>query len=332
MKTKFTLVVVLLSALAYACSDHLYRLALNQRNYYNPAAMCPYCKGSVFAGTGFSFTPNTGASGYFFSLGDDGENRLHGPWDLACGRDFQPNIDATAYSFRYAWRQSLGTWRLAGGFRASYTQMSYRISWNSETFLPAASSVFHSRYIDLDGGIMLTNQQGFYVGISALHLTQPVIKSSDAAGNHSQLSVKRDVVLMSGTCFPIHGKFDALPDLNATYDGSIYSAQPGLLLRYNHTAAIGGGVSFVKGETAQFEIRGGYTSSTFKWLGTVAFTPGGVVYETGLVVRFGVNAHNGIHFIEKIDNPCVGGTCSPVEPKPEDPWKKKHREEFDPHQ
>lgn len=325
MKIKFTFLLLLFSLAALACESHLYRLSLNQRSFYNPASLCPYCKGSTFAAAGFNFMPAQNQYGYFFSLGDDGENRLHGPWDFTFGQSIMTDTSFTNYSLRYAWRQDIGAhWKLAAGLRASFVQyQSQKFQVEDDIGPEPLSYLVKKNYADMAAGLMLTNTKGFYFGLSVQHINKPALYLKDVNGNSVQLVADRNYSLMSGTVVKLSNKYDLLPDLNAMYWKNNLLAQPGCLLRYKHHASIGAGVMLCKNEAPQMDIRGGYTSSVFKWLATVSFTEDGVITETGIVYRFGVKHWR----LRKISDPCTGGTCAPVQPV--EPPKKR---EFDPHQ
>jgi hypothetical protein len=117
MKSKFLLIATLLNGAVFACGDHLFKLALNQRSFYNPAAICPYCRGSVFFATGLNFIPgsNNGV-GMYYAFGNDGPGLFNCPWDISYSaiRTAQNHIDA--YSFRSAFAFQAEKWKIAGDF------------------------------------------------------------------------------------------------------------------------------------------------------------------------------------------------------------------------
>lgn len=318
MKTKFTILFLLFATVVFACEGHLYRLALNQRTFYNPAALCPYCKGSTFLASGFSLMPSDGAYGFFFSGGNDGENRLHGPWDISVSRAHSGSSTVNATGLRYAWRQDLGNWHLALGFRATVLDIKqFFIPGSDQSSLPAPVPV-RTNLFDADAGLMLTNQKGFYLGFSVQHLpAQSKILEGDY-GTNVQIGMPRNYSLMSGMVIPIADNFDLMPDLNAMYYQDGFLAQPGCMIRHKHSTTIGAGVLLSENQTPQLDIRAGYTSAVFKWLSSVAFSPQGIILETGIVYRFGHDS----------GPPCIGGTCTPPKKKILKPKKR----EFDPHQ
>lgn len=308
MKTRLTLVLSLLALSAFACSDHLYRLALNQRSFYNPAALCPYCKGSSFISAGFTRETYTENGGFFFALGNDGLNRVHGPWDYSFSHSEDEAMKVNGYALRYAWMQEFGKWRLAGGIRVSYFDLRIK------TFLEEQSSAdIHANLWDLDAGAMLTNTKGIYIGISAQHLPNSEIKTKGPQEQQVSVSMKRNYALMTGAVIPLKGKFDLMTDANAMYDGENFAVQPGTMLRYNHSLALGGGMLMEQNAFPQFELRGGYTSARFKWLFTAAPAKQGWCVETGLVFRFGY-FRDRFALISNCAN--VSGACTGAPPRP----------------
>src|SRR6478672_2509934 len=103
MKKHFLILAVFIYGAAFACHDQHFGLALNQRSFYNPAALCPYCKGSSFMSTGMSFLPGVkNNSGFYYAFGNDAENLVHGPWDFSWAQTCSSEITTKAFSMRYA--------------------------------------------------------------------------------------------------------------------------------------------------------------------------------------------------------------------------------------
>lgn len=325
MKTYLLFLFLAFVSAAEACEGHLYRLALNQRSFYNPASLCPYCKGSTFIGGGISFVPRTDAYGYYTAVGDDGENILHGPWDFSCSRSFSSGNAVSAYSLRYAWRQEWNDWRLASGFRASVFDIRQSFSAGEGNAIMNAPPPVRTSVFDFDAGIMLTNMEGVYFGFSVQHLRAPSKTIENGNGDLVAIELPRSYALMGGMPVGISRRFDLLPEINAMISEGEGMIQPGILLRHRGSATAGAGLLIARNRLPQFDIRLGYTSSIFKWLGAVAFTPEGPVVETGLVYRFGVERWR----ITRISDPCTGGTCTAQPPVKKINPKKR---EFDPHQ
>ncbi|MBI3509234.1 MAG: type IX secretion system membrane protein PorP/SprF [Bacteroidetes bacterium] len=325
MKTFFTLAFSFAMLVSFACNDHLYRLGLNQRSFYNPASLCPYCKGSTFFSTGFIFMPgNKNIHGDFFAVGCDGPNKLHGPWDISYTNAVGDDSRANGYSLRYAYEQKLNKkWRFSAGMRFSYVNMEQKFS---------GEGVSHSvkmSFADLDGGIFLTNQKGFYSGFAVQHI--PAMNKKNVASDGAAANVNRDrgYNIVAGGIIPAGYNWDILAETNAMYDGKEYVAQLGAMFRWYSIVGIGGGVTYSRHEVPHYEVRGGITTSVFKMISSVGFTPDGISVETGMIIRFGADLHHPL-IIHTVSSPCTGGSCA-VTP----PTKKKHKhgkDEFDPHQ
>ncbi|HLG03483.1 MAG TPA: type IX secretion system membrane protein PorP/SprF [Bacteroidia bacterium] len=324
MKSFLLLFVCILPFDAFACGEHVYRLSLNQRSYYNPASLCPYCKGSTFLASGFSGLPAAGGNGYFLAIGNDGENRLHGPWDLGMARAQAEGVVVSSYNIRYAWQQKIGkTLRMAAGMRFSYLNISQEFSVSENV-----QDKFRFSTPDFDGGVMITDRRGFYAGFSVQHLGAPQKSYSSPSGVRYEFGMKRNYVAMAGTVVPIGRTFDLVPDINMLYDGTGYVAQPGCLFRLGGIVGIGGGITISGEAKPLYEIRGGITTSTFKFLGSFAFTPVGIAFETGLAIRFGVEKWR----VFSIADPCTGGSCTTTSKrKPRLKKKLGKPDEFRPH-
>lgn len=301
MKAKFLLFAVLLNGALFACNDHLFKLALNQRSFYNPAALCPYCKGSIFFSTGLSFIPGANnGMGMYYAFGNDGPNSIAGPWDFSYSaiRTTANHIDA--YSFRYAYSVQADKWKIAAGFRESYYAIRENVLMSDAT-----TQKYSTRMFDTDIGVMATNQKGIYVGISLLHISSPAKNSTNEFGLSHTIEMPANLNIMGGYVQRINKKWDALPDISMMHNKTESVAEMGGMIRYKHHFAAGGGVTFATNEPVDFEIRGGYMSSSFKWLVSAAPTADGWTIETGIVLRL-------------LSGPCDGtsrghgggGTCS----------------------
>jgi hypothetical protein len=317
MKTPFTIAFLLLILAGKACESHLYRLGLNQRSFYNPAALCPYCEGSSFVSAGFSANPQANWSNFYTAFGDDGQNRLHGPWDMSWSKGYSEESTVTAYSMRYAWNQEIGNWHLAAGFRAGWYSIMH------QTGMPIENSNQRKRIstYDFDGGLMLTNLKGFYAGFSVQNIRNQNRVMNTENGNLIQLTIPRNFSLMAGSTVPLISYFDLMPELNAMYTQNQFVFQPGISLRFNHAFLIGGGMFLAQNQAPQFDIRTGYTSSAFKLIGSVAFSSNGIFYETGIVCRF--NRKSAI---------CIGGGGPTDTKRKKMKIKKGRSNEFIPHE
>jgi hypothetical protein len=281
MKAKFLLIASLLNGAIFACNDHLFHLALNQRSYYNPAALCPYCKGSPFFSTGISFMPgNNNGFGNYYAFGNDGPNNIHGPWDLAYSFTHSPGSYTTAIGYRYAYAVEVGNWKMAMGFRESFYSIHQTIAVEGE-----AKQNYRARVFDTDGGIMLTNTKGIYAGISVLHFTSPQKRLTNENGTSLTLGTQVTMSVMGGYVQKLNKKWDLLPDVSMLKNKTETVAETGTMIRYNHHLAVGGGMTLSTDDKPNYEIRGGYMSSTFKWLFSASPSTQGWNVETGIVYR-----------------------------------------------
>ena len=305
MKAKLILIATILNGVVLACNDHLFQLALNQRSYYNPAALCPYCKGSIFLSTGISFVPgNNNGFGNYYAFGNDGPNAMHGPWDFAYSTTQSPGNKTDAIGFRYAYAVQAGKWKIATGFRESY----YSIYQNASAE-GATPQNFKVKLFDTDAGIMATNQKGIYAGISVLHFTSPQKMVTNENGMRLGLGTQIAYCAMAGYVQRINKKWDLLPDISVMNNKTETVAETGTLLRYKHHFAAGGGITYSTDDKLEYEIRAGYMSSKFKWLFSASPFVDGWNVETGIVFRIQ-------------SSPCDGtgkggGTCTAgPDPKP----------------
>ncbi|HTL82473.1 MAG TPA: type IX secretion system membrane protein PorP/SprF [Bacteroidia bacterium] len=315
MKLSLTLAAIALYITGSACNDHLYRLALNQRSFYNPAALCPYCKGSYFLSAGLDFSPDVVGYGEFYAFGDDGKNKMHGPWDAAYYHSSSSGLDMNSYSFRYAYEKNLAYgWRVSAGIRASFMQV------QKQFFHEGVSQKMGTSFADLDAGIFVTNQEGFYVGLSAQHLPA-FSKTLQTGEEQSKISMNRVYGMNAGGVIPVCDLFDIMVEGNGVCDSSEYSSQLNAMVRFFSVVGVGGGVTYSQKNIPEYELRGGITSTAFKFLASMEFTPQGKQIEMGMVMRF--ERDGGLRFLS---TPCTGGTCSA--PKAH---KKKKKDEFNPH-
>lgn len=279
MKSRALLFFLLAAAPLFACSDHIYRLALNQRSTYNPAALCPYCGGSSFASGGINSGP--AGTGYFFSAGNDGDNLVHGPWDISYTHVKSPMYKSNTLALRYAYQFDIGSWHAAAGVRAS------RLFVQQQVVEGATTNTYKTGCYDFDLGFMVTNLRGFYAGVSVLHLLNPVKNLTTESGLNYRIEADRSYVLVAGTAQDIGGPFDIMPDIALVYGNNETTMQPGLMLRVNRKFGAGAGVIVGEGRQPLWELRAGYTSSVFKWICSFSPSPQGWTSETGVVVRFG---------------------------------------------
>lgn len=299
MKTVVTLICSLLVTAIFACNDQLYRLSLNQRSFYNPAAMCPYCKGSPFLSFGMSFIPGETGRGWYTSFGNDGPNFVHGPWDFTYANSRGAGYKANAWSLRYAWAQPFSAtskWKVAAGFRFSYYSIKETVS---ETTPNAVTDTrYRAGLTDWDAGMMLTNTNGFYAGFSMQHLGSPQRTVHGENGFSHSIGLGQSYSAMTGYVQHVGKKWDLMPDVAWMKNDAENITEGTMMVRYNHHFAIGGGAVISSTEKTQPEIRGGYTSSKFKWL--VSASPeigtGNWSIETGIVIRF-------------VQQECTGGAC-----------------------
>src|ERR1044072_4183429 len=175
MKYIFTSLVVFCAATAMACGIHQFKMPLNQRGFYNPSALCPYCKGSMFFATGAFAGIHSNEFGMFATIGNDGENSLHGAWDMTYAHGSTDYTSTTALSSRYAWKQPIGSWMMAAGMRASYINYSqlFTSSWSAIPEMEVVRA--KTSFWNFDAGMTITNQEGFYAGVSVLNLNEPTI-------------------------------------------------------------------------------------------------------------------------------------------------------------
>lgn len=237
----------------------------------------------------------------YYAFGNDESNVLHGPWDLSYNIMKAPGLESRAFSLRYAYAVQMGNWKAAIGMRGSY----YCIKESYE--IPGATTVhFSTKLFDSDAGIMLTNQKGLYVGISMLHLGSPEKSVNNENGTSHSISTVQTLNIMGGYTQRITDDWDVLPDLSVLNNKTESVLETGALVRFKHHYALGGGVQFVSNDKTAYKLRGGYTSSKFKWLVSACPAEAGWNIETGIVWRFWFQQE------------CDGGVCAP-KPKP---WKK----------
>jgi hypothetical protein len=295
MKSRFTLALFFITATTFACHDQHFGLALNQRSFYNPAALCPYCKGSTFMSTGLSFMPGVkNNSGYYYAFGNDEENFIHGPWDLSYSQMKSADISTNAFSMRYAYALQMGNWRAAIGMRGSF----YSIHGNGDAH-------FSTKLFDGDAGIMMTNQKGMYFGMSMLHLGSPSKTIRNESGITYAVELPQTFNLIGGYVQKLNTNWDVLPDVSFMTNAAETVIEPGAMIRLKHHYALGGGVTFANDENAAYEIRAGYMSSKFKFLASACPSSEGWTLEGGITWRFWVKQD------------CDGATCSVKKP-----WKK----------
>lgn len=290
--------LLFISAAATACGVHQFKVPLNQRGFYNPASLCPYCEGSSFIATGALAGIRSNDFGMFISLGNDGENLLHGAWDLTWSSSSAENMEVSAYSGRYAWRQPVGTWALAAGVRASWMKYAVTIAAPDGIIARGERNCF-----SMDAGMMITNQRGFYAGISVTNVHQPTVLINLRPSKEGTYTIKtqRGYTASAGGLVNFNHLFDVMLDGAFSYSGNVACVRPSVMLRLHRRFAFGAAVTAVEGEQPVMEVQGGYTSTPFKWLSGVAFTPEGPVIETGIVVRFAVQRWR----VRPLDRPCV---------------------------
>ncbi|HET6992686.1 MAG TPA: hypothetical protein VFJ43_15235 [Bacteroidia bacterium] len=302
MKFKFLFTALLVSGSVFACHDQRFGLALNQRSFYNPASLCPYCKGSTFLASGLNFMPGIKNDyGMYYAFGNDEDNIIHGPWDIAYSTSKTSDSYSSAFSLRYAYAMQFGKWKAALGMRGSFYSMRHA---NPDPGLE--NSMLSAKLFDSDAGIMVTNQKGLFIGISMLHLGSPGKIVHTENGMAQVISTEQTLNVMGGYTQKISDQWDVLPDLSFMNNKTESVLEPGAMIRFKHHYALGTGVTFASNDAPSYEIRGGYMSSKFKWLTSAYQTPQGWSVETGIVWRF--------WFTQE----CDGGVCTP---KP-NPWKK----------
>jgi hypothetical protein len=299
----------MLTGSVFACNNPHFGLALNQRSFYNPASLCPYCKGSTFMATGMNFMPGTkNEYGMYYAFGNDEDNFIHGPWDFSYSTMRTPDTYSTAFSMRYAYSMQFGNWKAAAGMRGSF----YRIhQTNPDPGLE--KNMLSTKMFDGDAGIMLTNLKGLFIGVSMLHLGSPEKTVKTENGISVPISMQQTLNVMGGYTQKINTKWDLLPDLSFMNNKTESALQTGAMIRFKHHYAVGSGVTLSNDDKPAIEIRGGYMSSKFKWLSSATQTPEGWNIETGIVWRFWFKQS------------CDGGVCTS-----QNPWKKiddfvKHR-------
>jgi hypothetical protein len=303
MKKILSFVFLLLAGSIFACNNPHFGLALNQRSFYNPAALCPYCVGSSFMSGGLSFMPNVkNNSGFNYAFGNDAANFIHGPWDLSYAQMKTEGVTTQAFSMRYAYAMQIGKWKAAIGMRGSR----YSIHGNGDAH-------FSTKFFDADAGIMATNQKGTYFGMSVLHLGSPSRTILNESGITYAVVLPQTFNAVAGYVQKINVKWDVLPDVSFLSNKTENVFIPGAMLRYKHHYAFGGGATFASNDAATFQVRAGYMSSKFKFLASACPSAQGWTIETGVTWRFWFTQD------------CDGGTCSVKRP-----WKKiddflKHR-------
>ncbi len=292
MKYLLSFIFIFVIGTLSACHDNHFGLALNQRSFYNPAALCPYCKGSPFMSSGFSFMPGVkNNSGFYYAFGNDEDNFVHGPWDMSYSQMKSDHVKTNAFGIRYAYAKQMGDWKAAIGMRASFYHMQG---------IDAAS--FSTKLFDGDAGMMLTNQKGFYVGFSVLHLGSPAKTINTENGITYAVSLPQTFSVMSGYVQKINEFWDVLHDLSFMANTTETVFQPGGMIRFKHHYALGGGMTFASNEKATYDLRGGYMSSRFKFLASACPTNEGWTIETGITYRFWIQSD------------CDGGICSVKHP------------------
>lgn len=303
MKIKLISALCLFVPSLFACTGQRFGLALNQRSFYNPAALCPYCQGSTFFASGMNFFPGTkNEFGNYYAFGNDDNNVLHGPFDFSYATTNSSGTSSKAFSFRYAYAIQFGNWKSAIGMRLSHFSI-------RETQKNAGLTDEHykSKLIDADAGLMLTNQKGFYVGVSLNHLGSPEKITTGENGIIHAIGMNQTMNIMSGYVQKINSNWDLLPDLSFSNNKLESVLESGAMIRFIHHFSLGAGVTFASDEKVAYEIRGGFMSSRFKWLTSASQSPEGWNVETGIVWRFWFSSE------------CTGGACT-TEPKP---WNKK---------
>lgn len=319
MKYIFLTLVLFLSAVATACGIHQFKVPLNQRGFYNPAALCPYCEGSSFFATGAFAGARTNDVGMFVTLGNDGDNTLHGAWDLSYSYMSGDDNSIRSFGTRYAFKTYIRSWALAAGLRTSYNTYTMLLPTAENFVANAARSCF-----SFDAGIYVTDQHGFYIGISALNLHEPFLEmkfETPGGSEYYEVRTKRTYTGSVGGLVTLTHKIDVMLDASAATSNGNYSARPSFLARYKYHWGIGSAVTLSDDQSPVFELQGGFTSTPFKWLAGVAFTEQGPVIETGMVIRFGLDTGGGIRNwrFTRIDGRCVS---QPIKsPKKTEFWK-----------
>ena len=301
MKTKIILGLCLFTDSLFACNDPRFGLALNQRSFYNPAALCPYCHGSTFIASGLNFLPGIkNEHEMYYAFGNDENNILHGPFDFSYSTMKSQEASTTAFSLRYAYAIQFGNWKAAIGMRASHYSIHESVKNTGAT-----DANFSSKLFDSDAGIMVTNEKGLYVGISLLHLGSPEKTTAAENGISHSIAMTQTLNVMSGYVQKINDKWDVLPDLSFLNNKNESVLESGAMIRFMHHYSLGAGVTFASDDKVAYELRGGYMSSKFKWLMSASQSPEGWNVETGIVWRFWFQQE-------------CNGACTP---KP-NPWKK----------
>lgn len=303
MRYIFLSIVLGMSVAGAACGIHQFKVPLNQRGFYNPAALCPYCEGSMYFATGAFAAPRINDIGMFAALGNDGDNATHGAWDLTCSYLSGENNSTRSFSTRYAYKMYIGKWALATGMRAAYNTYSMILATPESYAAKSSRNCF-----SFDAGLYVTNQEGFYAGVSALNLHEPslAMKFNLPAGDeYYYVQTKRSYTASVGGLVTLSRKFDVMLDASGNYSDEGSAMRPSFMMRYKHHIGLGGGVTLAEGESPVMELQGGFTSTPFKWLAGVAFTEQGPVIETGLVIRFGVETGRGNWRLTRVQNRCV---------------------------
>lgn len=299
MKYIVTTLIFLAGFAAYGCGIYQFKVPLNQRGFYNPAAICPYCHGSMFFSTGAYVGKNTNDLGMFVTLGHDGDNATHGAWDFTYSNARGNDYDANVFSSRYAWKQRIGFWTLAAGARFSFMKYSMWLI-TPENIIARSSAPGYN----FDAGVMVTNQEGFYAGISVLNVPQNKLNMKFELPGETlvaEIESERAYNAAIGGLVNLNRQFDVMLDASGSVDQTEKTIRPSVIFRYHRKIAFGAAVSAQSGVDPVFEIQGGYTSTSFKWLSGIAFAVNGPVIETGIVLRFGVERWR----ITPIEGECV---------------------------
>lgn len=242
--------------------------------------------------TGLSFMPGVkNNSGFYYAFGNDADNFIHGPWDLAWSEMRSAAVSTKAFSMRYAFAFNVGSWKVAAGMRGSH----YKIHG-------AGDAEFSTKLFDGDAGVMATNQKGFYVGVSMNHLGSPSKTIRNESGITYAVSLPQSIDVMSGYVQKLNEHWDVLPDMSFMTNSMESVFEPGAMVRYRHHYAAGGGMTFATNENVVYEIRAGYMSSKLKFLASACPTAQGWTLEGGLTWRFWFTQD------------CDGGTCSVKHP------------------
>jgi hypothetical protein len=244
---------------------------------------------------GLTFMPGVkNNSGFNYAFGNDAANVIHGPWDLSYAQVKSADVTTKAFGMRYAYAMSIGNWQAAIGMRGSY----YTIRGNGD-------AQFSTKLFDADAGIMATNRKGMYFGMSMLHLGQPSKTIRNESDVTYSVELPQTFNMIGGYVQKINTDWDVLPDISFLTNKAENVLMPGAMVRYKHHYALGGGVTFVSGEEASYQLRAGYMSSKFKFLASACPSAAGWTIETGITWRFWFTQD------------CDGGTCTVAKP-----WKK----------